>query len=153
MLIQNLSASVTQMPQTAKAASDSAPSVDNAIIQATAPQATAPQATTPQVTATQVAEKAVPAAQLQNAVQNANLAMQASNRDLTFSVDTDTKQTVVKLMDSKTGDVIGQFPTHQMLEISKAIGLMQEQLQQATLSKAPVQSTPSTQGLLIKQQA
>jgi flagellar protein FlaG len=148
MLIQNLSASVTQMSQTAKAASDSAPSVDNAILQATAPQATAPQ-----VTATQVAEKAVPAAQLQNAVQNANLAMQASNRDLTFSVDSDTKQTVVKLMDSKTGDVIGQFPTHQMLEISKAIGLMQEQLQQATLSKAPVQSTPSTQGLLIKQQA
>jgi flagellar protein FlaG len=143
MLIQNLSASVTQMSQTAKAASDSAPSVDNAILQATAPQ----------VTATQVTEKAVPAAQLQNAVHNANLAMQASNRDLTFSVDTDTKQTVVKLMDSKTGDVIGQFPTHQMLEISKAIGLMQEQLQQATLSKAPVQSTPSTQGLLIKQQA
>lgn len=76
--------------------------------------------------------------------------MKESSRDLSFSVDTDTKQTVVKLMDTKTGDVIGQFPSHQMLEISKAIGVMQEQIQQASISKAPVQST---QGLLIRQQA
>lgn len=153
MLIQNLSASITQTPQTAKTVGESATAVDNATLQTAGLQAATPQVTATQTTTTQATEKAVPAAQLQNAVQNANLAMQASNRDLTFSVDTDTKQTIVKLMDSKTGDVIGQFPTHQMLEISKAIGLMQEQLQQATLSKAPVQSTPGTQGLLIKQQA
>jgi flagellar protein FlaG len=114
---------------------------------------TANQANAPQIAPTQTTEKSVPVAQLQSAVQNANQSMQASNRDLTFSVDTDTRQTIVKLMDTKTGDVIGQFPSHQMLEISKAIGLMQEQLQQATLSKAPVQSSPSTQGMLIKQQA
>jgi flagellar protein FlaG len=143
MLIQNLNTNVAQTPQPAKAASESVPTVDNTNIQPTAPP----------IAATPVADKPVPAAQLQNAVQNANQAMQASNRDLSFSVDTDTKQTIVKLMDTKTGDVIGQFPSHQMLEISKAIGLMQEQLQQATLSKAPVQSTPSTQGMLIKQQA
>jgi flagellar protein FlaG len=143
MLIQNLNTNVAQTPQAAKAVSDSSPTSDNLPVQATAPQATA----------TPTTEKPVPAAQLQNAVQNANQAMQASNRDLSFSVDSDTKQTIVKLMDTKTGDVIGQFPSHQMLEISKAIGLMQEQLQQATLSKAPIQSTPSTQGMLIKQQA
>jgi flagellar protein FlaG len=143
MLIQNLNANIAQTPQAAKSVSESAPMAENTTVQTTAPQTI----TSP------VAEKPVPAAQLQNAVQNANQAMQASNRDLTFSVDTDTKQTIVKLMDSKTGDVIGQFPTHQMLEISKAIGLMQEQLQQASLSKAPVQSTPGTQGMLIKQQA
>ncbi|MDO8206589.1 MAG: flagellar protein FlaG [Gallionella sp.] len=88
--------------------------------------------------------------QLQSAVENTNKAMQASNKNLSFSVDTDTKQAVVKLTDSVTGDVIGQFPTEQMLAISKAVGLMQEQIQQASLSKAPVQST---QGLLIRQQA
>ncbi|MFA6063194.1 MAG: flagellar protein FlaG [Gallionella sp.] len=135
MLIQNLSANVAQAPQPARQASEST---------AIPESATTTQALT---------EKPVPAAQLHSAVQNANQAMQSSNRDLAFSVDTETKQTVVKLMDTKTGDVIGQFPTHQMLEISKAIGLMQEQLQQASLSKAPTQSTPGTQGMLIKQQA
>lgn len=135
MLIQNLSANVVQAPQPARQASESTAIPESA--------------RTTQV----MTEKPVPAAQLQNAVQNANQAMQSSNRDLAFSVDTETKQTVVKLMDTKTGDVIGQFPTHQMLEISKAIGLMQEQLQQASLSKTPAQSTPGTQGMLIKQQA
>lgn len=141
MLIQNLSANVAPTHQSAKPVSES--TAENTVAQATAPQAAPPQTT----------EKSVPVAQLQSAVQNANQSMQASNRDLTFSVDTDTRQTIVKLMDTKTGDVIGQFPSHQMLEISKAIGLMQEQLQQATLSKAPVQSSPSTQGMLLKQQA
>ncbi len=88
--------------------------------------------------------------QLKNAVENTNKAMQVSNKNLAFSVDSDTHQTVVKLMDTVTGDVIGQFPSEQMLAISKAIGLMQEQLQQASISKAQV---PSTQGMLIKQQA
>jgi flagellar protein FlaG len=139
MLIQNVNNAVQSSPS-ARGSSDSAAVADSSSVQAAAPQ----------VVAAPAADKPVPAAQLQTAVQNANQAMQASNRDLAFSVDTDTKQTVVKLMDTKTGDVIGQFPTHQMLEISKAVGLMQEQLQQATISKAPVQSTP---GMLIKQQA
>lgn len=137
MLIQNTTSSAAQAPQPARFASESAVVAET--IQAQ-PGAVAPQA----------AEKAVPVAQLHSAVQNANQAMQEANKNLAFSIDTDTKQTVVKLMDTKTGDVIGQFPTHQMLEISKAIGLMQEQLQQASITKAPVQST---QGMLIKQQA
>lgn len=134
MLIQNATA---QTPLPVRMASEGAP-VSEPAQAATAPAAIAP------------VPQAVPAAQLQSAVQNANQAMQESNKNLAFSIDTDTKQTVVKLMDTKTGDVIGQFPTHQMLEISKAIGLMQEQLQQASITRAPVQST---QGMLIKQQA
>lgn len=134
MLIQNATA---QTPLPVRMASEGAP-VSEPAQAATAPAAIAP------------VPQAVPAAQLQSAVQNANQAMQESNKNLAFSIDTDTKQTVVKLMDTKTGDVIGQFPTHQMLEISKAIGLMQEQLQQASITRTPVQST---QGMLIKQQA
>lgn len=136
MLIQNTTAA--QPPQITRVSSEAV---------AESVQASIP---TPSTTAPQAVEKAVPAAQLQSAVQNANQVMQESNKNLAFSIDSDTKQTVVKLMDTKTGDIIGQFPTHQMLEISKAIGLMQEQLQQASITKAPVQST---QGMLIKQQA
>lgn len=113
-------ADIVQMPQT--------------IAQTPVPQTPAQPAPTP--------------SQLQNAVQNANQAM--LSKGLEFSVDTDTKQTVVRLLDTTNGTVIGQFPSQQMIDISKAIALIQEQLQQASLSKAPVQTAP---GMLIKQQA
>ncbi|MFA6971685.1 MAG: flagellar protein FlaG [Gallionella sp.] len=136
MLIQNFNSAV-QLSQPARNISEGTSVAEKPAVQ------------TPDA-APQVAAQPISVAHLQTAVQNANQAMKESNRDLSFSVDTATKQTVVKLMDSKTGDVIGQFPSHQMLEISKAIGLMQEQLQATQLTKAPLQSP---QGLLIRQQA
>ena len=97
------------------------------------------------------AQTATPtAAQLQLAIQNTNQAMQDSGKSLTFSIDEATRETVVKLTDTQTDKVIGQFPSKQMLAIAQAIGLMQEQLQQASISKATVQTAP---GLLIKQTA
>jgi flagellar protein FlaG len=98
--------------------------------------------------AAQATPAAPSAAQLQSAVQSTNQAI--SGKGLEFSVDTSTKQTVVKLMDTQSDTVIGQFPSQQMIDISKSIGLMQEQLQQASLSRTPIQASP---GLLIKQQA
>lgn len=130
MLIQNTSNTPTQSatPSSAPAVTPNAPP----ITQATA----APAAPT--------------AAQLQSAVQNTNQAMQDAGKSLAFSVDEATRETVVKLVDTQTDKVIGQFPSKQMLAISQAIGLMQEQLQQASISKASVQTAP---GLLIKQTA
>ncbi len=139
MQIQNIPSGVS-IPQSARVASESTPVAEVAQAAAASPAAAAQQQAAPPVSA----------AQLQSAVQSANQTMADSNKNLSFSVDSDTKQTIVKLTDSKTGALIGQFPSHQMLEISKAIGLMQEQLQQATLTKVPAQST---QGMLIKQQA
>ncbi len=131
MLIQNTSSTPTQpaTPSSAPAVTPNAPPVTQAATVATAAPSTA---------------------QLQSAVQNTNQAMQDAGKSLAFSVDAGTKETVVKLMDTQTDKVIGQFPSKQMLAISQAIGLMQEQLQQASLSKAPVQTAP---GLLIKQTA
>ena len=83
-------------------------------------------------------------------MQNTNQAMQDAGKSLAFSVDDATRETVVKLVDTQTDKVLGQFPSKQMLAISQAIGLMQEQLQQASISRTPVQTAP---GLLIKQQA
>jgi flagellar protein FlaG len=138
MLIQNTSNAI-QAPLTVMSNSTSvAGSQDIQTPSATAPSAIAPSTAT----------AAPSASQLQSAIQSTNQAV--SGKGLEFSVDDTTKQTVVKLMDTKTGDVIGQFPSKQMIDISQAISLMQQQLQQASLSKAPVQSV---QGLLIKQQA
>ncbi len=142
MLIQNIS-NTTQSYQPTRSAGDDSPAVAaSSTVQTAAPQ--------PVADSKPLAEQKILATQLQSAVENTNKAMQASNKNLSFSVDTDTKQAVVKLTDSVTGDIIGQFPTEQMLAISKAVELMQEQIQQASLSKAPVQST---HGLLIRQQA
>ncbi len=141
MLIQNTS---NAAPQPAMSAGSGTLVAANPEVQMPPVAPPVAQAATP--TAAPLTEPST--AQLRSAVQNTNQSM--SGKGLEFSVDTATKQTVVKLMDTKTGAVIGQFPTQQMLDISKAIGLMQEQLQQATLSRA---SVPTALGLLITQQA
>jgi flagellar protein FlaG len=73
-------------------------------------------------------------AQVTQAVNSINQAMQAMSRDLEFSVDEDTKETVVKIIDQKTKEVLRQIPSVEALAIAKAIDQAQ-------------------QGLLIKQKA
>lgn len=72
--------------------------------------------------------------QLQAAVDKLNNAMGKSNVNLTFSIDKNTKQTVIKVIDSKTGETVKQFPSEEAIAISKAIDQFQK-------------------GLLIRQQA
>lgn len=60
-------------------------------------------------------------AQVKSAVDSINQSMQFSNRGLTFSVDQDTKETVVKVVEDGTGTIIKQIPSEQALAIAKAI--------------------------------
>lgn len=71
------------------------------------------------------------AEELKMAVATLNKAMQQSNQDLEFSVDTDTRKVVVKMVDTSTGQLIRQFPTEETLAISRGI----EQFQQGLLLK------------------
>jgi flagellar protein FlaG len=73
-------------------------------------------------------------AALKRAVEEINNKMLQSNRKLEFSIDDNTKQRVVRLVDMETGDLIRQFPSEEMLSISEAIDKIQ-------------------QGLLLKQKA
>ena len=66
--------------------------------------------------------------ELQSAVDKLNSAMGKSNVNLTFSIDKNTKQTVIKVIDSKTGDTIKQFPSEEAIAISKAIDHFQNGL-------------------------
>lgn len=72
--------------------------------------------------------------ELNDAVATINQAMQQSNQALEFSVDTDTRRTVVRMVDTSTGELIRQFPSEATLAISRGIAEFQ-------------------QGLLIKQKA
>ena len=72
--------------------------------------------------------------QLKSAVETINQVMKQSNNSLEFSVDSDTKRTIVKMVDTATGELIRQFPSDQTLAISREIDRFQ-------------------QGLLLKQKA
>lgn len=71
------------------------------------------------------------------AVKKLNDSMSSSSQSLQFSVDHDSKEIVVKLIDQNTGDVLRQIPTPEALQMAKAID--------ETLDKK--------QGLLIHQTA
>jgi len=59
--------------------------------------------------------------QVNSAVKQLNDTMSASAQDLEFSVDQDSKQTVVKLVDRTTHEVLRQMPTKEALEIAKSL--------------------------------
>ncbi|MHB1216229.1 MAG: flagellar protein FlaG [Thiobacillus sp.] len=88
----------------------------------------------PQTAVKPAAEQPPSAAVLQSAVDSLNKALQQTNKNLEFTVDSESKDPVVKLVDSETGDVIRQYPTEEALSIAKAIDYFQ-------------------QGMLIKQEA
>jgi flagellar protein FlaG len=70
----------------------------------------------------------VSSAELQQAVSTINQALQASTRNLEFSVDTSTERTVVKVVDTDTGELIRQLPSDATLAISRGIAEFQQGL-------------------------
>jgi flagellar protein FlaG len=44
-----------------------------------------------------------------------------SSTDLNFTIDGDTKQTVVRVVDSQTGSTIRQIPAQEVIDIAKAM--------------------------------
>lgn len=127
MLIQNISASPTPQP-----ASNSATVVVTAPRQEAA--APAPTQTAAQLVAEKVATEPT-ATQLRNAVEHINVAMRQSKSNVEFTIDSDSKRTVIKVVESNTGDVIRQYPTEEVIAIAHAIDKMQQR------------------GLLLKQEA
>jgi flagellar protein FlaG len=69
--------------------------------------------------------------ELKNMLDNINKILKQNNNALEFNMDADTKKLTVKLVDTETGDVIRQFPSEDMLAISRSI----ERFQQGLLLK------------------
>ena len=127
MLIQNAGMAQTQ---SARLASDGAPAFVSAPPSNVGTQPDAP-VKLPHVAAEPMVKPQPSTEQLKNVVDGINRALKQANRSVEFSVDKDTQKQVVKLVDSETGDVIRQFPTDEMLAISRAI----DQVQQGLLLK------------------
>ena len=110
MELSQVGSQMAAMPQVAVAA-PAAP-VQN---RGAAPEATPPPAATAQPSAEQV-KQAV------NDVQNA---VKSVAQNLQFSVDKDTGQTIIKVVDASTQEVIRQIPAQEILAIAKAVDQMQ----------------------------
>lgn len=82
----------------------------------------------PQAAVKPAAEQPASTEQVKSAVENINKVLQQSNKNLEFSVDESTKRQMFKLTDVETGDVIRQYPTDEMLAISRAIDQVQQGL-------------------------
>lgn len=103
MIIQNSGTSqAAQAAPPARRVSDDAPSVVAAA-------------------ARKVPEAEASSRQLQNAVGVINRAMQLSSHNLKFSVDPDTRRSVVQVVDTETGDLIRQIPSKEALAIASSI--------------------------------
>lgn len=59
------------------------------------------------------------------ATEKINDAIKVFSTDLQFSVDKETNRVIVKVMDSKTGEVIRQIPPAEVVSIAKALDTIQ----------------------------
>jgi len=66
--------------------------------------------------------------ELEQAVEKANSFLQSVQRGLQFRVDKDTNRTVVKVVDSESGEVVRQIPPERTLEMLKEMSDAQTKL-------------------------
>jgi len=71
--------------------------------------------------AVQQADAAGSMDQVKQAVQDINKSLQLLSQGLEFSVDTDSKGVIVKVIDQQTREVLRQMPTQEALDIAKAL--------------------------------
>lgn len=67
----------------------------------------------------QQTEKQPPVDDVKSAAKEANSMLQAVNRNLEFKVDDSTSKVVVKIVDSKSGEVVRQIPSEEVLAFIK----------------------------------
>lgn len=76
--------------------------------------------------ATEGSPSAVGEAGLRNVIQEANQYFQSINRNLEFSVDEDVNRTVVRVVDTDTGELIRQIPSEEMLQLARHMREMEK---------------------------
>jgi len=126
MLISNVS-NTTQAAPPARLASDGEPGVVVATRSNVEATPSVP-VRSPSIEVKPDASQQPSPAELKQVVESLNRTLKQSNKNLEFSVDTDTKKVLVKLVDTETGDVIRQFPSEEALAISRAIENIQKGL-------------------------
>ena len=115
MSIQSLNGAVGNPPQPAQARSNPAPVPDAVVTLPQAPVQSAPRQPPVQE-------------QLQQALEKLKQAVPTKSSALQFSLDESSGQTIARVVDSETGELIRQIPSKELLEIAHAIDKMQGML-------------------------
>lgn len=130
MDIRNLNSAVASVPafnaaEAAKPAggNDAGPRTPAAAASAAA-QAAAVQ-TSPAVQAQDGARDAPDRRELQDSVNRVNEAVKVFNSSVRFSIDEETQQRVVRVVDLETDEVIRQIPSEEVLAIAKVFDKLQ----------------------------
>lgn len=110
----------------------SAPTINSHVAARTAPDSAPVAVATPKSSAApvelpKVAVKSAPSPeQLKRMVDDANKSLNKSSSKLEFSVDDATNKTIVKVTESQSGKLIMQFPSEEMLSVTRAIDHAQQ---------------------------
>lgn len=112
MTIQTLNGYPPSAPAPAPTPREAAPAVE---VAAAAKAATPVQQPTAQATQKQV----------ENAFEKLKVAMSSKASALQFSLDDSTGDTIARVVDSETGELIRQIPSKELLEIARALDKMQ----------------------------
>lgn len=64
--------------------------------------------------------------ELEQALRGLNEKLRAWSTNLKFEVDDDTSRVVVQVVDVTTGEVVRQIPSEEVLNMSKALGKLQD---------------------------
>lgn len=65
------------------------------------------------------------AKEVEKAIEKTNQMLSERSTGLEFSLDEDSGRTIVKLIDKETAEILRQYPTEEMISISKAIDKFQ----------------------------
>jgi flagellar protein FlaG len=65
---------------------------------------------------------AISEAMMRRAIDRANQALAEKGRELTFEFNDDVGRVIVRLIDRKTGEVLRQIPSPEMVEIARLLG-------------------------------
>ena len=124
MLTPNIS-NTTQAPQPASLTNTSlASNGESGVVVSTSSTAVE----LPKIATQQVSGPQPSSARLQSAVDHINQMLTQDNKGVEFSVDSSTKKSIVKVVDSTTGDLIRQFPSEEGLSLTRAIDHIQNGL-------------------------
>lgn len=110
--------SVRSLAQSAPAPADHAPSAENAKPVAPTAAVEAPRPAEPVDAARQME-------QLKEALKSINETIQSMSPELEFTVDSESRRTIVKVVDQQTKQVLRQMPSEEALSIAKALDKLQ----------------------------
>jgi len=70
-------------------------------------------------------KEVITASEIEKAIEKTNNVLSQRSTGLEFSLDADSGKTIVKLIDKETKEILRQYPTEEMISISKAIDKFQ----------------------------